>query len=130
MDKVRIKKSSDSLLREKPLIFDQTCQTSNPIPLYLTKDDIEDDIVLEAIIDETDQIPAQISMFDDNLPNPTVKAATGNVVNELKSVLSVQNNPGRRQGRKEALFPEYWESRVPESIDAILPEANSFNFTE
>lgn len=105
---------------------DNDCQTSAPY-LDLTKEDVEDDIVIEAVAEGSYRPSRTNQSRNDDELDVTVKVASGHVVNELKSVLPLQVNAERRQTRKKALFPDYWESRS-ETTDIILPELSSFSF--
>ena len=99
----------------------------------MTKDDFEDDRVIEGVVDGIADIRTSVPASYDEI-DMRVKHASGHVVSELKSVLPQQVNPEKRQERKRALFPEYWESEEREKTgqisDVILPEADAFSFVQ
>jgi len=102
-------------------------------PLHLTKDDFEDDRVIEGVVDGIADVRSSVPASYDEI-DMRVKHASGHVVSELKSVLPQQVNPEKRQERKRALFPEYWETEEREKTgqisDVILPEADAFSFVQ
>lgn len=113
---------------------DEACQTSlaPPESLQITKFDLEDDRVIEAIVTGSEQKLEPPKMLDDELDLGT-KLASRHMVSELKSVLPLQVTAEARQERKRQLFPEFWEKCEIESDskrDIILPEANSFSFDQ
>ena len=87
-------------------------------PLHLTKDDFEDDRVIEGVVDGIADVRTSVPASYDEI-DMRVKHASGHVVSELKSVLPQQVNPEKRQERKRALFPEYWETEEREKKGQI-----------